>query len=149
MIDADVGPNPDDTHDRRQAHATQAHGLKYAYHVRNGAIVQTDIKQSDGTSTKYTYNENRYPTSETWSHPDYQPASFTYARDPVTSYATAMTVTCPDRSGRPLRHSSHVRPGYEEWTKWDLLQTHCSWSNWRREREAAKRSAGKQEFGPR
>jgi hypothetical protein len=51
----------------------------------------------------------------------------TYERDPATNTITALTVTCPDRTGRPLRHSSLIRGGNEEWIKRDLLQTHCSW----------------------
>jgi hypothetical protein len=44
-----------------------------------------------------------------------------------------MTVTCPGRTGAMLRHSSHVRAGYEEWVKWDMVRTHCASSSedWR------------------
>ena len=52
---------------------------------------------------------------------------FTYERDAATKAITALTLTCPDRTGRPLRHSGIVRNGNEEWLKADLVQTHCSW----------------------
>jgi hypothetical protein len=56
-----------------------------------------------------------------------EPTTILYDRDQVTNLVTGLTVTCPDRTGRPLRHESLVKPGWEEWTRWDLLQTHCSW----------------------
>jgi hypothetical protein len=43
---------------------------------------------------------------------------------------TALTVTCPDRTGRPLPHSSQVTPATKDWVEWDLLQMHCF--GWRR-----------------
>jgi hypothetical protein len=77
--------------------------------------------------------------AESWGQSGLEAASVTYERDPVTSIITGMTVMCPDRTGRPLPHSSHVKPSFEEWTKWDLIQTHCSWSEWSRRRQAGKR----------
>ncbi len=53
-------------------------------------------------------------------------ATFTYERDPATNAVTSLTLTCPDRTGRPLRHSSLVRNNNEDWIKWDLMQTRCS-----------------------
>ncbi|MCA1562617.1 MAG: hypothetical protein LC804_20915 [Acidobacteria bacterium] len=109
------------------------------YRTEAGAIVQTDTTQSDGTWSRYTFNGNRYTTTETWGRAGVEPAVFTYERDPATNAITALTVTCPDRTGRPLRHSSLVREGNEDWIKRDLLQTHCSWR--------ARRGAGS--VGPR
>lgn len=99
----------------------------FAYVVENGAVVQADTTRSDGTWTRYLYGSNRYIQSETWARGGSQPATFTYERDPVTNVITALSLTCPDRTGRPLPHSSFVRDGNEEWIKWDLLRTNCSW----------------------
>lgn len=98
-----------------------------AYRARDGAVVQTEAMESDGTWTRYTWNESRRVVSETWGRDMLELAAFTYERDPATDGMTSLTLTCPDRTGRPLRHSSLVR-GNEEWIKWDLLETHCSWS---------------------
>jgi YD repeat-containing protein len=99
----------------------------FTYDVEHDAIVRTRTKQSDGTWTDYTWGPDRYATRELHGSPDYDPAVFTYERDPVTKAVTGLTLTCPDRQGKPLRHSSFVAPGREEWLKWDLMQTHCFW----------------------
>jgi hypothetical protein len=57
-----------------------------------------------------------------------EPAVFTYERDAETNMATSLVLTCPDRTGRPLRHTSFIRPGHEEAINWNLLTTHCSWT---------------------
>jgi hypothetical protein len=98
----------------------------FSYRVEGGEVVQADTKTSDDRLSKYTFT-NGYVTRETWERNGLAPAVFTYDRDTATNAITALTVTCPDRTGRPLRHSSIVRDGNEEWIKWDLLQTHCSW----------------------
>lgn len=98
----------------------------FSYRVEGGAVVQADTKTSDETWSRYTFT-NGYVTRETWERTGLQPALFTYDRDATTNAITALTVTCPDRTGRPLRHSSIVTDGNEEWIKWGLLQTHCSW----------------------
>src|SRR5262249_28018359 len=99
----------------------------FKYRVEGNEVVQAESTRSDGTWSRYTF-KGRYSTSETWGATGTERASFTYERDPVTNIVTSLTVTCPDRTGRPLRHSSIVRPGDEDRIKWDLLQTHCSWN---------------------
>jgi len=99
----------------------------FTYHAVGNDVVRTDTRRSDGTWSQYTWSENRYATSEIWGHDGAVPATFTYERDPATNLVSALTLTCPDRTGRPLRHSSLVRPNNEDWRKWDMLQTHCSW----------------------
>jgi YD repeat-containing protein len=103
------------------------------YVTKGNAVVQTDSRRSDGTWVRYTFNERSYTTSEAWGSTETESAVFTYERDPSTNSVTALTLTCPDRRGIPLRHGSLVRPGREEWIKRDLMQTHCSWTRarWR------------------
>jgi hypothetical protein len=95
--------------------------------------VQTRGRRSDGTWEHYSFDRAGFTTSETWGASGSEPASFIIGRDPATNVATSLSLTCPDRMGRPLRHSSVVLPGHEEWLKWDLLRTHCSWTRrtWR------------------
>ena len=99
----------------------------FAYQTRGGVVVQADTTRSDGTWTRYTYGPHRYIDSETWGSDGLVPSTFVYERDPVTNVITALTLTCPDRTGRPLRHSSGVPNGNDEWIKWDLRRTNCSW----------------------
>jgi YD repeat-containing protein len=103
----------------------------FAYHVESNRIVRTDTARSDGSWTQFTWDAGRYSTSETWGHRGVDPATVTYDRDPVTKRITALTVTCPDRQGLPLRHSSIVGPGRLEAVKQNLLATHCHWNRWR------------------
>jgi hypothetical protein len=99
----------------------------FAYHVEGERIVRTDTTQSDGSWTKYTWGADRYATSETHGRTGVAPAEFIFDRDPVSKAVTAFTVTCPDRTGRPLRHSAVVRPGREQEVRENLLATHCYW----------------------
>lgn len=102
--------------------------FRFTYQMKNGAVVRTDSDRSNGTWLRYTWSPALFVTSETWGRDGTEPAVFTYDRDPVTNAVTSLTVTCPDRTGRPLRHSSIVRPGWEDELKWDILTTHCSWT---------------------
>jgi YD repeat-containing protein len=108
----------------------------FAYAIKGDAVAEANTTRSDGTWSRYAFGENRYTTSESWGSADAEPATILYERDQTTSSVTALTVTCPDRTGRPLRHMSLVKPGWEEWTKRDLLQTHCFWRK-RPNRDAA------------
>jgi len=101
----------------------------FEYTVQGASVLATTTKQSDGTWSRYSYNERRQTTSETWGGVEgVAPTTIMYERDPGTGLETALTVTCPDRRGQPLQHRSIVRPETQEWVKHDLLQTHCSWS---------------------
>jgi YD repeat-containing protein len=100
--------------------------FQFDYTLRDDRVVETSSTRSDGTWSRFGFDERRYATSETWGANGIKPATITYERDPTGS-ETALTVTCPDRLGQPLPHRSLVRPGTEESVKWDLLQTHCSW----------------------
>jgi YD repeat-containing protein len=105
----------------------------FTYRTDGPRVVQADSHRSDGTWSRYTFDTNGYTTSETWGSMGSGPATFTYERDPTTNLVIALTLTCPDRTGRPLRRSSLVKPGREEWLKWDLVRTYCAWTgqSWR------------------
>jgi YD repeat-containing protein len=106
----------------------------FTYVVKDNLIVQTTSARSDGTWARYTFDASNYTTSETLGSAAVDTAVFTFERDTTTHAVTALTLTCPDRRGIPLRHSSFVRPGHEDRIKRDLMETHCSWSHgrWRR-----------------
>jgi YD repeat-containing protein len=104
----------------------------FTYHLENNKVVRTDSTRSDGIWTRYTWDGDRRSTSETHGYAGREPAIFAYERDPVTGRVTSVTLTCPDRRGAPLRHTSVIRPGEEERIKQNLLDTHCHWNRWRR-----------------
>lgn len=100
----------------------------FRYRLEDGRIVQTDTDRSDGSWLRYTWDRAGHATSETWGCQGMEPAVFSYERD-ANNTVMSLTVTCPDRTGRPLRHSSFVRPDRnEDDVKWDILTTHCSWA---------------------
>lgn len=98
----------------------------FAYVIEGDRVVESSSTESDGTWSRFTFNANRYTTSETRGSAGIEPTAIIYDRDQMTGLVTGLTVTCPDRTGRPLTHRSLVKPGWEDWTQWDLLQTHCS-----------------------
>ena len=102
----------------------------YVFHftwtMTAGLVAEVESKRSDGTWTRYSYNAARYPVKESHGMSGMRPLTFEYTRDPVTNMVTSMVVTCPGRTGAMLRHSTHVRPGYEEWIKQDMVRTHCA-----------------------
>lgn len=104
----------------------------FSYTVEGGRLVATGTRRSDGSWAHYTWDANARSTSEIIGQDGLEPAVFTYQRDPTTGGITALRLTCPDRQGRPLRHSSVARDGNEEAVKRNLLQTHCFWNSWRK-----------------
>ena len=111
----------------RYADGSDPYIFDNAYTLDGSDVVQTDVRRSDATWTQYRFNKMGYTTSETWGRENAAPATFDYERDPVTNAVTSLSLTCPDRTGRQLRHASLVRPGREDWIKWDLVRTHCAW----------------------
>jgi YD repeat-containing protein len=101
----------------------------FEYTLDGSAIGQVRSRHSDGTWQLYTFDKARYTTTETWGADGYEPAHITLERDPTTHAVVSLSLTCPDRTGRPLKHTSLVTPDREEWIKWDLMRTHCSWKN--------------------
>ena len=100
----------------------------FTYVTRGDSIVQTTSARSDGTWARYTFDDHSYTTSETLGSSPSDTALFTFERDASTRAVTALTLTCPDRRGIPLRHLSVVRPGHEDRIKRDLMLRHCFWT---------------------
>ena len=108
--------------------------FNFTYEVKDGVVTEVKSARSDGTWIRYVYGAKRYITSESRGSEGYQPLTFDYQRDPVTSAVTSVTLTCPDRKGRPITHAQvRVQPDSEEWIKWDLIRTNCAWrtERWR------------------
>lgn len=103
----------------------------FTYVLKGDAIIQTTSARTDGTWARYTFDDHSYTTSETLGGAPVDTAVFTFERDAATHAVTALTLTCPDRRGIPLRHTSLVRPGHEDRIKHDLMETHCFWSSGR------------------
>ncbi len=112
--------------------------FQFEYRGEGRAIVETTSTVSDGTWSSYKFNADHFLIAESWGETGRAPATLTYERDPVTTAVVGMTLTCPDRSGRQTPHSSGVQPGFEDWVKWDLFQTHCTWSDWIKGRQARR-----------
>jgi len=111
----------------RFADGSEPFVFDFSYTLDGSEVVRTESRRSDGSWTHYTFDRSGFTTSETWGRTGLDPATFVYDRDPVTNAVTSLSLTCPDRTGRPLRHSSLVGPGREDWIKWDLARTHCAW----------------------
>jgi YD repeat-containing protein len=100
--------------------------LEYTLH--GSKISETTNRRSDGTWLHYAFDAEGFATTETWGAGSREPARFTFERDSTTHDVVSLNLTCPDRMGRPLGHSSFVAPGREEWLKWNLVRTYCSWT---------------------
>jgi YD repeat-containing protein len=112
----------------RYADGSPPYIFNFDYTLDGSRISQTRSQHSDGTWQHYSFDNAGYTTSETWGALGHEPASFILERDPVTKAVVSLSLTCPDRTGRLLRHSSLVAPGREDWIKWDLVRTYCSWA---------------------
>jgi YD repeat-containing protein len=117
----------------RYADGSDPFVFDFTYTLDGSDVVQTETRRSDGTWSQYTFGTGGFTRSETWGRTGLAPATFIYERDVSTNAVVSLTLTCPDRTGRQLRHSSLVKPGHEDWIKWDLVRTHCSWTGrrWR------------------
>jgi YD repeat-containing protein len=98
----------------------------FTYELEAERVTRTYTTRSDGHWTQFVWGSGGYAIRETRGFGP-RSAEFTYDRDPHAKRITSLTITCPDRQGRPLRHSAVVRPGDEERVKANILQTHCHW----------------------
>ena len=98
----------------------------FTYMLADDRVVATKSDRSDRTWLRYAFDTASYTRAEAWGVADEEWASVQYDRDPDTHRVRSMTLTCPDRKGLPLAHSSLVHePGGEEAIKRGLLDTHC------------------------
>jgi YD repeat-containing protein len=97
------------------------------YEVTGRRVVRTENRRSDGTWVRYLWNDAGAAVSETYGYGRHEAYSLTYERNATSHLVTALTLTCPDRRGQPLRHTSIVSDGNHDAVKVGLLETHCSW----------------------
>jgi YD repeat-containing protein len=97
------------------------------YDVNGKRVVRTENRRSDGTWVRYLWNDLGAAVSEAHGYGQHEAYSLTYERDTTSQLVTALTLTCPDRRGQPLRHTSVVSGGNDDAIKEGLLGTHCSW----------------------
>jgi YD repeat-containing protein len=98
--------------------------FSFKYTLDGDRVAQSESERWDGSSSRYEYNADRHVVSERQRAAGSEIA-FTYERDSETNAVTSLTLTCPDRTGQPLRHFSLVRNN-EEWVKRDLVRSRCS-----------------------
>jgi YD repeat-containing protein len=99
----------------------------FTYEVKGERVVRTESRRSDGTWIRYLWNDRGGAVSESRGHGGQEAFSLTYERDASSQVVTALTLTCPDRRGQPLKHTSVVSDGNDDAIKRNLLETHCSW----------------------
>jgi YD repeat-containing protein len=100
----------------------------FAYQLEGQNVVQSDMTTSDGLREQFTFNAQRSVVSEAIGYGGGPLTRIDYDRDPDTDQVTALTVTCPDRRGLPLRHRSLVS-GNGEQVKEDIVKTRCYYPN--------------------
>jgi YD repeat-containing protein len=96
----------------------------FSYRLDGANVIQTDSRRSDGTWVQYAFKDG-FTIAEVWGSEGHEPATFAFNRDPDTHAVVSLSLTCPDRTGRQLRHTSLVKPGREDSVKQDLARTHC------------------------
>jgi YD repeat-containing protein len=97
----------------------------FTYERRDGRILATESRRSDGSWLRYTWDETRQPAGETFGLGDLEVGTFVYERDPVTGAVAAVALTCRGRDGQRHRHTGPVQGGGAEKVKEQLLRTHC------------------------
>ena len=78
----------------------EAHTIQFAYTVRNGAVVQTDTTEYDGSHTRTTYNLHHYRTAEIIGLDGPQPVTLSFDRDDVTNVVRSVSVQCAGQEKR-------------------------------------------------
>lgn len=99
----------------------------FTYEVKGKRVVQTESRRSDGSWIRYIWNDRGAAVSESIGRDSDETFGLTYERDATSQAVIALTLTCPDRRGQPLPHTSVVSGGNEDAIKRGLLETHCFW----------------------
>lgn len=100
--------------------------FRFDYRQRDGRMMATVSRRSDGTWTRYLWDSRGQPASETEGVEDIELGTFTYARNSITNKVESVTRSCRGAGGRWGRHSSIVTDGDVERVKQDLTLAHCA-----------------------
>jgi YD repeat-containing protein len=111
----------------RFADGSRPYIFDFTYEVKGDRVARTESRESDGTWVRYVWNDRGAAVSESRGLGSQEAFSLTYERDPASQLVTALTLTCLDRRGKPLKHTGVVSDGNEDEIKRNLLETHCSW----------------------
>jgi YD repeat-containing protein len=109
----------------RYADGRDPYTFEYAYVTDGGRVARVESRHADGSFEVYTFNEHKYMLGEEWHSANGLFLSVAYDRDPATNLVSSLTLTCPDRRGRLLPHSSLVKHGDEDRVKSELFEAHC------------------------
>jgi YD repeat-containing protein len=102
--------------------------IEIGYETTGDRIRRVVVRRSDGSWRTLDYGDGGYALAETWGRNGVGPTSVQWERDHVSHVVKAIRVTCPGRTGVPITYSRSVEPGGEEYAQFDLLRTHCGWT---------------------
>jgi YD repeat-containing protein len=97
--------------------------FQFVYTVRDGSIVQTDMTRN-GARTRFTYNSNGYPLSETTDADGPNPISVTFDRSEFTNLTSALTVRCVGPDGHVIRTVA-ATSGTEAFVAREVIRQEC------------------------
>src|SRR5262249_19189963 len=82
--------------------------MSMSYKTEGDRVVQTDVRESDGSWTRERFNPDGYIVSVASGAGTSVINTLTYEREAVTNIVTDLSVTCPDRNGRMQSYSRMV-----------------------------------------
>ena len=102
------------------------HVFDLIYQVEGPTVHRTRISESNGTWREYAWDDRKAAMSETHGRAGREPAFVMYERDAASRAVIALTLSCRDRAGRPVRQRIAVEHGEAEPLKRALLTKLCS-----------------------
>jgi hypothetical protein len=96
------------------------------YQVEGPTIHRTRISESNGTWREYAWDDRKAAMSETHGRTGSEPAFVMYERDVAARAVVALTLSCRDRQGRPVRQRIAVDHREAELLKRAMLSKLCS-----------------------
>ena len=96
------------------------------YQVEGSIIHRTRITESNGSWREYAWDDRKAAMSETHGRAGREPAFVMYERDAASRAVIALTLSCRDRAGRPIRQRVVVDHREAEPVKRAMLSKLCS-----------------------
>jgi YD repeat-containing protein len=100
--------------------------FEFIYQVEGPTIHRTRISESNGTWREYAWDDRKAAMSETHGRAGSEPAFVMYERDAASRAVIALTLSCRDRSGRPVRQRIAVDHREAEPLKRAMLSKLCN-----------------------
>ena len=95
----------------------------FRYTLRGERLARTEIDRSDGSRTKYDWNQEGRAVVESRGQAGFEPVVFTYDRAPSSGIVRQLVVTCPNFGAGNAKKAVTVA-GNEEEAKAELIR-HC------------------------